>query len=360
MYIYRQMAQTFYTQTLTSDGSNLALNEEPAGTSPYVTYKCKNEVNLNFLFREILFCDPEAVAVGPDDAATGSDKMHIVPAYLDATAAEAAADADRVIDVSSSVGHNHAMRFIDALVRTELKSAVINSAIEANLNFLGGYGDGLASGSSFNTSSPSTATMDLGEFFQVALSAVRNKETNAATTGTNGLVDRENINNAAVHDDLMARDLDDVTGSALLHALVRSANQNGTFASGLIDTSSGVNWMKQLVYGIVVASVNEAGSEATERYQPLRRTNVDAVAGNSQERFMQLKLQDGDSIVVVFQFTLSDAAGNAFNNECPDAPGTAITVGFRIQHSDAAPEFLADAGNTGSGSIVPVGWEVTV
>jgi hypothetical protein len=354
------MAQTFYTQTLTSDGSNLALNEEAVAPSPYVTYKCKNTVNLNFLFREILFCDPEAVAVGADDAITGSDKIHVVPAYLDATAAEAAADADRVVDGSASVGHLHAMRFVDALVRSELASAGVNTAVEAGLNFLGGYGSGLASGSSSNTSSPSTATMDLGEFFQVALSAVRNKETNAATTGTNGLVDRENINNAAVHDDLMARDAASVSASALIHALVRSANQTGTFANGLIDTSSGVNWMKQLVYGIVVSSLNVAGSEGSERYQPIRRTNVDAVAGNSQERFMQLKLQDGDSLVVVFQFTLSDAANNVFNNECPDAPGTPITVGFRIEHLDAAPEFNALAAATGSGSIVPVGWEVTV
>jgi hypothetical protein len=109
-----------------------------------------------------------------------------------------------------------------------------------------------------------------------------------------------------------------------------------------------------------VSSLNVAGSEGSERYQPIRRTNVDAVAGNSQERFMQLKLQDGDSLVVVFQFTLSDAANNVFDNECPDAPGTPITVGFRIEHLDAAPEFNALAAATGSGSIVPVGWEVTV
>jgi hypothetical protein len=48
----------YYTQTFTSDGSTMAHTPETDNDAPYVTYKCKNTVNLNFLMREVLFCDP--------------------------------------------------------------------------------------------------------------------------------------------------------------------------------------------------------------------------------------------------------------------------------------------------------------
>jgi hypothetical protein len=89
------------------------------------------------------------------------------------------------------------MRLINALMRTQIETTE-KTKLDAYLKHYGGYQDGLASGSSNNTSNPSTATLDLAEFFQVALSAVRNKETDAAQTAINGLVDRETINNAAV------------------------------------------------------------------------------------------------------------------------------------------------------------------
>ena len=351
------MSQTYYTQTITSDGSGLALSDATQASAPYITYNCKSPVNLNFLFREVLFCDPESVSVNPDDALTGSSKVHIVPTYQDQAAAEAAAPLDRYADVSSSHGHFYAMRLVNAIMRNELQLSPAEQAnLDAFVKHYGGYEDGLISGTSVNSDLASTATMDFGEFFQVALSAVRNKETDAITTSTRGLVDRENINNAAVVDDLKSRTVTNVAASDLLETMLLSARQSNTFANGLIDNSSSVNWMKQLLYSIIIQSASGNGSvtetEGDERYTPIKRTGV---ANNEQERFMQLKLKDGDFIVIVFQFTVSKDDGTLINNDRPDEVGVPITIGFKIEHSDTAGDY--DTADTGTGGILPIGWE---
>jgi hypothetical protein len=351
------MSQTYYTQTITSDGALLALSDATKATAPYITYNCKSPVNLNFLFREVLFCDPESISVNPDDALTGSSKMHVIPTYLNQTVAEAAASADRYADVAATHGHYYSMRLINALMRNELQlSAPEQANLDAYVKHYGGYDDGLISGTSVNTNLASTATMDFGEFFQVALSAVRNKDTNALTTGTKGLVDRENINNAAVADDLNARTVTSVIASDLLETMLYSSNQANTFANGVISNTSAVNWMKQLIYSIIVQSQAANGSvtesEGNERYTPIKRTGV---ANNEQERFMQLKLQDGDFVVIVFQFTVSKDDGSLINNEQPDNAGIPITIGFKIEHNDSAGDYLS--ANTGTGGILPIGWE---
>ncbi len=115
------MSQTYYTQTLTSDGSLLALSDATQASAPYITYKCKAPVNLNFLFREILFCDPESISVNPDDALTGSSKVHVVRSYADTVSAEADTDESRCADVAGTHGSAFCMRLIDALCAMRCK-----------------------------------------------------------------------------------------------------------------------------------------------------------------------------------------------------------------------------------------------
>lgn len=352
-------ALTYYTQTITSDGSTLALTDSVKAGAPYITYKCKAPVNLNFLFREVLFCDPEAFSASVDDPTTGKDKVRLVNTYADSTTAEAASDDDRIIDVSDTHGSSYAMRLVNALMRNELQVSDANLASKA-IHFAG-YDDGLVSGTSVNSTSANTATMDFAEFFQVALSAVRNKATDATVSGSKGLTDRENINNAAVVDDLKARSTTSVLASDLLATLLRSSTKQNTFADGVIDNSSEVNWLKQILYSIIIQSAGSDGSvadaEGTERYMPIRRTAVKADGGNQQERFMQLCLQDGDSIVVVFKFSLSKTDGSVVSADCPDAAGVPMTIGFKVEHANFAEDYVISS--TGSGSALPLGWDYT-
>jgi hypothetical protein len=345
------MSNTYYTQVFTSDGSNKAYNVEADNAAPYVTYNCKNTVNLNFLLREVLFCDPESITVGSDDA-FGTNRIHIVPTYNTELDAKSDTDGNRYSDVSNTHGHYYAMRLINALMRTQIDPSE-QTTLDTYLKHYGGYKNGLSNGSSNNTSNPNTATMDFAEFFQVALSAVRNKETDAVTTGVNGLVDRENINNAAVNGDLNQRTVGNTSASSLLRTMIGSSRKLKTLTEGqIINDSSDVNWLKQLVYSIIQNTSTTKGgvgaSEENERYRSIRRSGL---TSNEQERFMQLKLQDGDSIVFTFIFNLSNADNTSFNNEQPDSPGTPITVGFRVQHSDTAAEFAASGD-----SILPIGW----
>jgi hypothetical protein len=259
--------------------------------------------------------------------------------------------------MASTNGSSYAMRLINAIMRNELQ--VSDANLSSTAIHFGGYDDGLVGGTSINSTSANTATMDFSEFFQVALSAIRNKETNAVVSGSKGLTDRENINNAAIVDDLKSRSTTSVLASDLLATLLRSSTKPNTFADGVIDNSSEVNWLKQILYSIIIQSVSGNGSvadpEGVERYLPIRRTGFKAAGGNQQERFMQLKLQDGDSIVIVFKFSLSKADGTLVNTDCPDAPGTPMTIGFKIEHSDSASDYVVSA--TGSNGILPLGWD---
>lgn len=352
-------ALTYYTQTITSDGSGLALTDSVKAGAPYITYKCKAPVNLNFLFREVLFCDPEAFSAAVDDPTTGKDKVRLVKTYADAATAEAASDEDRIVDVSETHGSSYAMRLVNAIMRNELQVSDANLVSKA-IHFAG-YDDGLVSGTSVNSTSANTATMDFAEFFQVALSAIRNKDTDAVVSGSKGLTDRENINNAAVVDDLKARSTTSVLASDLLATLLRSSTKQNAFADGVIDNSSEVNWLKQILYSIIIQSTGNDGSvadaEGTERYMPIRRTAFKAAGGNQQERFMQLCLQDGDSIVVVFKFSLSKTDGSVVSADCPDAAGVPMTIGFKIEHANFAGDYVISS--TGSGSALPLGWDFT-
>lgn len=353
------MSLTFYTQTISSDGTGLALEDADHPLAPYIVYTCNNTVNLNFLFREVLFCDPEAIGVASNDA-NGAHKVHIVKSYVDDATAQAATATDRYADDASNSGVAIAMRIAGALMKSGLQATAINTEVTNAINYMGGYSSG-NSGTSTNTSSSSTATMDFGEFFQVALSAIRNKETDAATSATNGLVDRENINNAAVADDLLARTVATPASSDLLASFLTSASKSDTYADGNdVTTTSDVNWMKQLVYNIIQNNSSGSGGVADaetggERYIPIKRTGL---TDNAQERFMQLKFQDGDAVVFVFKFTLTDGT-NTFNIEQPDNAGTDMTIGFKVVHNDAAAGYSAAAADTGSGSTLPVGWEAS-
>ena len=353
------MAQTYYTQTISSDGSLLALSDATQASAPYITYNCKSPVNLNFLFREVLYCDPESISVNPDDPLTGSSKVHMVRSYVDTATAEADTDASRCADVSSSDGSSYCMRFVNSICRNEMQVSPADINMQSKVHHFGGYSNGLVSGTAVNSGIASTSTMDFAEFFQVAISAVRNKDTDSVTSSTKGLVDRENINNAAVADDLLSRDSINVNASDLLETILNSSKQSNSFANGVIDNASAVNWMKQLIYSIIVQSQagngSSADSEGDERYQPIKRSNVAAVGGNEQERFLQLKLQDGDCVVVVFQFSISKDDGSIVPNDCPDVPGVPMTIGFKIEHSDIAGDFML--ANTGHNSVLPIGWE---
>ena len=144
-------ALTYYTQTITSDGSTLALTDSLKAGAPYITYKCKAPVNLNFLFREVLFCDPEAFSAAIDDPTTGKDKVRLVKTYADSATAEAATDDDRIVDVSDTYGSSYAMRMVNALMRNEIKVSDANLASKA-IHFAG-YDNGLVSGTSVNSTS---------------------------------------------------------------------------------------------------------------------------------------------------------------------------------------------------------------
>lgn len=348
------MSNTYYTQTLSSDGTGLANISNNQPSAPYIVYNCRNTVNINFLFREVLFCDPEAIGVSPDDSTKGSSKVHIIPTYDSDTTAFNATVAQRMSDVSSTYGHYYAMRFLGAVMKSELTLGTAEqSAMDAYIKHYGGYKTGLTTGSSVNATD-STATFDFGEFFQVALSAIRNKDTDAATTYEKGIIDRENINNAAVSDDIKSRSLSNTSASKLLQSILTSSKKTASYSDGnIIGGVSEVNWMKQLLYSIITNTNTGGGSsetEGNERYRPIKRDNI---TNNNQEQFLQLRLKDGDSIVLVFQFDVSDGT-NSFDNTRPDDPTKPITIGFKITHSDTAPEY--DDTDTGNSTYLPIGW----
>ena len=359
------MSQTYYTQTIASNGSGLALSDATAAGSPYIVYNANTELNLNFLFREVLFCDPESLAAGIGDSLTGDEKVHIVNCFATDAAAQGVADDVRVSDTPN--GSCLTLRLVNAMTNnSKISKDGIDSGswMDSILNGLyGGYMQG-SNGTSSNTADHTTATMDFLEFLQVALSAVRNAETDASTTANNGLVDRETINNAALNDDFDSRNSGNATASSLLSAMMNSANQSQTYADGSdITATSAVNWMKQLVYSIIVQSSNGGGfgqSEANERFRAIRRMGLPQ---NQQERFLQMKLQDGDSLVFVFNFTLTKDDGSQVPNDQPDNAGSPITIGFKVTHSDSAPDFsdtLEKTGKPAGEGTLPVGWEESV
>ena len=382
------MAQTYYTQTIHSDGTGLALSSETVPGAPTVTYNCSHKVNINALFREVLFTDLESTGLSDST----EHKVRVVPSYVDAEAAKAASADARISDTAATQhlwfgqdpqpepgyegyhGAAVAMRFMNALCN-KIGFDDVNEKDDISA-LIGGHDLGLLNGqtteSNGNNDSAATATMDLREFFQVGLAAAMNA---SSATGEDdsakkldiarrGLQDRERINAAAVNEDLENRSikLDSVTQSDLLNTVLKSARQLGTLApaNGEIGPDVAVNWMKQLVYSIIVQSSVVGGwgsDEADERYQVLRRLEDDTgeTQHYEQERFLGLKLKPDDSVVLVFCFKLTDDQGSVESTKWTNSAQEekVVTVGFKVTHSvTTSPPASTPLVE------VPVGWEV--
>lgn len=346
---------SFYSELFSSDGLDMNYSSSSTATSPYIIYKCHSPVNINFLFREVLLCDPEYVT---NSSSSGSDVVHIIPTYLDDNSAYLDTDQNRFSDVCTTYGNYYALRFINSILKTEMSlSSSEQAKLDTYIKHYGGHKFGFSVDQSVNSSVNDLATLDFGEFFQVALSAIRNKNTNAYISAMHGLVDRENINNAAVADDIFNRTVDNNLSSNLLSSILNSSIKSGTYADGnVVDSLSSVNWMKQIVYSIVLNSTTLNGGygyyNLDNRYRYIKRSNI---SGNNYEKFIQLNLKDGDSLVLVFKFNLSDSLGGVFNIDRPDDPGVPMTIGFKIEHSSTAPDFvLSETGATDG--LLPIGW----
>jgi hypothetical protein len=319
-------------------------------SNPYITYNCKTTVNLNFLFREIAVNNDKFNGVsGPAD---GSDQVVIIPSYQNNSTAETFTNSQRSTDNVTVLGKYIAMRFINSILGPDLKKDSINSQIQTNLFYFGGYSNGLVSGVSVNVNN-ATATMDFGEFFQVSLSTIRAKGINANTTLINGLCHRELINSNAVSADLMLRNFTDFEISTLIRNMLKGSEKSGTFADGIADDSSTFNWMKLLIWRVV----NDTGGTAqNERFVNIVLTNPEIEV--SYPDYSVLNLITGDTLTLNFILTLSDASGNEFNIDRPDQPGIPITIGYKITHSDTASDY--NSSDTGSGNTLSVGWELSV
>jgi len=315
---------TFKTKSIAADApTNSVESYKCDNLYPYITYKCKSPVNLNFLFRELVYDD---------------GKVSMVPTYANGTDA-LLDDVNSGDDVSSTMGAYYCMRFINTIVNSELKmSDEEQSKLDTRIFDYDGNKYGFTTGDSIQSSDPKLATMDFGEFFQVALSAIRNKSTNAEISGRNGLVDRENINNAAVRGDLCSRTVSDLRKSELLQTLLISSTQPTTVSTETIDNNSSLNWMKNLVYDIITKSMHD--KENIERFMAIKKPGC-------SNHLRIIRLLGGDSIVLVFKIKLTNKNGILLNNECPDKQGIPMTIGFRIEQVD----------NTCAPPSIPIGWQ---
>lgn len=316
---------TFKTKSIAADApiNSVGFASKCDNLYPYITYKCKSPVNLNFLFRELVYDD---------------GKVSMVPTYANGTDA-LLDDVHNGDDLSSTMGAYYCMRFINAIVNSELKmSNEEQLKLDKYIFDYDEYKYGFTTGDSIQSSDPKLATMDFGEFFQVALSAIRNKSTNAEISGRNGLVDRENINNAAVRGDLCSRTVSDLRKSELLQTLLISSTQPTTVSTETIDNNSSLNWMKNLVYDIITKSIHD--KENIERFMAIKKPGC-------SNHLRIIRLLGGDSIVLVFKIKLTNKNGILLNNECPDKQGIPMTIGFRIEQVD----------NTCAPPSIPVGWQ---
>jgi hypothetical protein len=319
-----------------------------AHNTAYITYKCKSPVNLNFLFREVLVNNRTFNKT--NGASDGSDQVSIIPCYQTAAIAETFSNNARELDTSTTHGKYIAMRFLNALMSAGLQKSSVNSIIQSNLFYFGGYSNGLVSGSTVNTTD-ATATVELGEFFQVSLAAIKSKGLTASSTRVRGLVNRELINNSVVSDDIMNRNFTDLTSSNLLRSALLSSKNPGSFPNGMIDGLYTCNWMKLMVHRIVDTTYKY--NAANVRFAQILLTNPQAGA---KPDYLQLKLKTGDIVHVPFVFRLSDTLNNDVNFDRQDNPGIPITVQFEITHSDTAPDY--NPSQTGTGSTLPVGWQL--
>lgn len=312
---------TFKTKSITTNAPTNSV--EPLKCDniyPYITYRCKSPVNINFLFKELIYFSDGNVSMVP-------------------TVDEPLGD-----DVSFTMGPYYCMRFINAILNSEFKLPDLEQLkLDEFISDYGGNKIGFTRGESVNSTNPKIATMDLAEFFQVALSAIRNKSTNAEISARNGLVDRENINNAAIRDDLCKRTISDLTKSELLQTLLISSKQPDTLSTEVIDNKSSLNWMKNLVCDIITKSIND--KENIERFVSIKKYGE--YSCHNEGRI--IKLLGGDSIVLVFKLKLTNKNGIVLNNDCPDRQGIPMTIGFRIEQ-------IEEPCHLGQNSL-PIGWQ---
>ena len=353
---------SYHTQTLSAEGMNAELRNTIAAPSAYVTYNANTYLNLNFLFREVLLCDPKYVSAQFDDDEedheyTGSSKVHIVKTYPTDISASQDDDEDRIADMATSLGSAICIRLINAMTNSVNVHSERHILVNTNLHsYFGGYMHGIVSSRSVNTGDYMSSTMDFSEFMQVGISATYNAESDALTTANNGLKDRESVNSMAVVEDFRKMSTEDLDKSRLLGAMLTSSTKPNVYAEqGTIDLLSDVNWMKQLVYSILLQS----STAKHPRFRSIRRNLIHDPKGNHDERFLQLQLKNGDAVVFVFSFMISNEDGTVVDQRQPDNPDELITVGFKVVHSDIGGDFSDTYTDTGKGpgsGTIPVGW----
>lgn len=324
---------SFKTNPIQIDTSVATVATE-APTYPYITYRCRSPIDLNFLLREF-------VEYGT--------QIRTIPTYASQSVASLSDPTERTSDRSQDLGMAYCLRLLGALTLGPLPPSEAE-ALDAKVLAYGpptaqgptgdpqwqSYRDGIPPNPpSVSSDDPLLATMDLGEFFQVALSAIRNKARNAATSARRGLVDRESISQSAVAQDLAKRSLASPQASDLLWPLLRSSQQGAYVATGSQTVvGTGENWIKNIASQILGTS----DPDSVERYLQIRLT------GCHTETAKCLRLIDGDAIVLVMQIRLSKQDGTVVPNDCPNYPGIPMTIGFRIEHRGPP--------------AIPIGWEL--
>ena len=296
----------FYTPVLNHDGDCYNL--------PEIIYTSCVKRDFNFLFREVLVTDPASIAVDPTDADTGCSKVHIVKSYPSDKDAINDDDSRRVQDCAHLVGTDIVKRLLISLTY----GADVTSPKLSTLFHFCGYENGIRDQVSNNTGDVTTSTLSFFEFVQAAIAATYNFTGDPTTTANAGLIDKDIINEAALLSDLRLME-----HSEILSPLFESASNFETYSSELeISPQSEINWVKQLVYSIVVSS----STSEQVRFRPIKR-----ILG-PDEKFLQLHLLEGDSIVFVFNF------------QTDENPDRSITIGFKVGH-------------TGGPATAPIGWE---
>ena len=322
---------SFKTATIQIDTS-IATTLPEAPQYPYITYRCRSPIDLNFLLREFV---------------EYQDQIRTIPTYPSTTDATSASLTERTQDLSNTLGMAYCLRLLGAVTlgplppteaeALDLEVLSYGPTIPSTQIGWQSYRDGIPpEPQSVASEDPAIATMDLGEFFQVALSAIRNKSRDAPTTARRGLSDRESINSAAVAQDIGNRSILTPRASDLLWPLLRSSAETA-YATGapqsLVGTSE--NWIKNIVYQII----RTQDPDSIERYLRIR-----PIGCPSSVRAICPRLIDGDAIVIVMQIRLSKQDGTKVPNDCPDYPGIPMTIGYRIEHQGPY--------------TVPVGWEL--
>lgn len=349
------MSKTYYTQPIAAGVAGLTHDQLVQAAAPYMCFDCREAVDLNFLFREVLYVDPESVGY-----ADVSNEVIITKEFAtDATWATQVANDELINCAANSQGNKMALRILNALTSNAVMTADCSSTMIVD-PYATGLGGSSTKQSDSSANSVFTNTFELVEFLQVLTSIAviqdsNQLETNKEEIAYAGLVDREVVNLYKLLEDFNDRKIGG-SGSDLVGAFMASAKQNNTYTNATeIQSETSMNWMKNLVRGIVLQQGGTAGfdsirgdNEAAERSQPLRRKTAQYTP--SQERYHQIRLKDDDCVVFVFKPMVVRAATGTNLQPVLGHDGTShITIGLKVKH-------------TGNSSLVktPVGWETTV